>query len=71
MNLRTSVTARIVVMGIILLGLLIPLWLQRDLGYTSIWAGLATAPGDRGMCLSQGERPVEGVYGPFPAGAAL
>ena len=25
-------------------GLLIPLWLQRDLGYTSIWAGLATAP---------------------------
>jgi DHA2 family multidrug resistance protein len=24
--------------------LLIPLWLQRDLGYTSIWAGLATAP---------------------------
>ena len=25
-------------------GLLMPLWLQRDLGYTSIWAGLATAP---------------------------
>jgi DHA2 family multidrug resistance protein len=25
-------------------GLLIPLWLQRDLGYTSIWAGFATAP---------------------------
>jgi DHA2 family multidrug resistance protein len=24
--------------------LMIPLWLQRDLGYTSIWAGLATAP---------------------------
>ena len=25
-------------------GLLVPLWLQRNLGYTSIWAGLATAP---------------------------
>jgi len=25
-------------------GLLMPLWLQRDLGYTAIWAGLATAP---------------------------
>lgn len=24
--------------------LLIPLWLQRDMGYTAIWAGLATAP---------------------------
>ncbi|WP_305805798.1 DHA2 family efflux MFS transporter permease subunit [Stenotrophomonas sp. YIM B06876] len=24
--------------------LLIPLWLQRDLGYTAVWAGLATAP---------------------------
>ncbi|UZW62607.1 DHA2 family efflux MFS transporter permease subunit [Lysobacter enzymogenes] len=26
------------------IGLLVPLWLQRNLGYTSIWAGLATAP---------------------------
>ncbi|MEJ7138392.1 DHA2 family efflux MFS transporter permease subunit [Amphibiibacter pelophylacis] len=26
------------------MGLLVPLWLQRNLGYTSIWAGLATAP---------------------------
>ncbi|HHW4678261.1 MAG TPA: DHA2 family efflux MFS transporter permease subunit [Xylella sp.] len=25
-------------------GLLIPQWLQRDMGYTAIWAGLATAP---------------------------
>ena len=25
-------------------GLLVPLWLQRDLGYTPLWAGLATAP---------------------------
>lgn len=26
------------------IGLLVPLWLQETLGYTSIWAGLATAP---------------------------
>ena len=26
------------------IGLLVPLWLQRNLGYTAIWAGLATAP---------------------------
>lgn len=26
------------------ISLLVPLWLQRNLGYTSIWAGLATAP---------------------------
>ncbi|HEY0197426.1 MAG TPA: DHA2 family efflux MFS transporter permease subunit [Rhodanobacter sp.] len=26
------------------IGLLIPLWLQRNLGYTSTWAGYATAP---------------------------
>lgn len=25
-------------------GLMVPLWLQRNLGYTPIWAGLATAP---------------------------
>ena len=25
-------------------GLLVPLWLQRDLGYTPMWAGFATAP---------------------------
>jgi DHA2 family multidrug resistance protein len=25
-------------------GLLVPLWLQRNLGYTAIWAGYATAP---------------------------
>ena len=25
-------------------GLLVPLWLQRNLGYTSIWAGFASAP---------------------------
>ena len=25
-------------------GLLVPLWLQRNLGYTPIWAGFATAP---------------------------
>lgn len=26
------------------IGLLVPLWLQRNLGYTSIWAGMAAAP---------------------------
>ncbi|MDR1075904.1 MAG: DHA2 family efflux MFS transporter permease subunit [Xanthomonadaceae bacterium] len=26
------------------IGLLIPLWLNRDMGYTPLWAGLATAP---------------------------
>src|SRR5690606_28179538 len=26
------------------IGLMVPLWLQRNLGYTAIWAGLATAP---------------------------
>jgi DHA2 family multidrug resistance protein len=26
------------------IGLLMPLWLQRDMGYTALWAGLATAP---------------------------
>jgi DHA2 family multidrug resistance protein len=26
------------------IGLLVPLWLQRNLGYTAIWAGFATAP---------------------------
>ena len=26
------------------IGLLVPLWLQRNLGYTSTWAGYATAP---------------------------
>ncbi|HJR11781.1 MAG: DHA2 family efflux MFS transporter permease subunit [Xanthomonadaceae bacterium] len=26
------------------IGLLVPLWLQNTIGYTSIWAGLATAP---------------------------
>jgi DHA2 family multidrug resistance protein len=25
-------------------GILVPLWLQRNLGYTAIWAGFATAP---------------------------
>ena len=25
-------------------GILVPLWLQRNLGYTAVWAGLATAP---------------------------
>ncbi|MEO5565373.1 MAG: DHA2 family efflux MFS transporter permease subunit [Luteimonas sp.] len=25
-------------------GLLVPLWLQRNLGYSALWAGLATAP---------------------------
>ena len=25
-------------------GILVPLWLQRNLGYTAIWAGMATAP---------------------------
>ena len=25
-------------------GLLVPLWLQRNLGYTAIWAGIASAP---------------------------
>ncbi|MBW8823611.1 MAG: DHA2 family efflux MFS transporter permease subunit [Xanthomonadales bacterium] len=25
-------------------GILVPLWLQRNMGYTAIWAGLATAP---------------------------
>ncbi|WP_340650104.1 DHA2 family efflux MFS transporter permease subunit [Pseudoxanthomonas winnipegensis] len=26
------------------IGLLVPLWLQRNLGYTALWAGLASAP---------------------------
>ncbi|RXR08320.1 DHA2 family efflux MFS transporter permease subunit [Pseudoxanthomonas composti] len=26
------------------IGLLVPLWLQRNMGYTAIWAGFATAP---------------------------
>lgn len=26
------------------IALLLPLWMQKDLGYTAIWAGLATAP---------------------------
>ena len=26
------------------IGLIVPLWLQRNLGYTAIWAGFATAP---------------------------
>ncbi len=26
------------------IGLMVPLWLQRNLGYTAIWAGFATAP---------------------------
>src|SRR5690606_22167195 len=26
------------------IGLMVPLWLQRNMGYTAIWAGFATAP---------------------------
>ncbi len=44
-NFRVGTVALIVAYAAFFsVGLLIPLWLQRDLGYTSIWAGLATAP---------------------------
>jgi DHA2 family multidrug resistance protein len=44
-NFRVGTIALIVAYAAFFsVGLLIPLWLQRDLGYTSIWAGLATAP---------------------------
>ena len=44
-NFRVGTLALIVAYAAFFsVGLLIPLWLQRDLGYTSIWAGFATAP---------------------------
>ncbi|MBS0457515.1 MAG: DHA2 family efflux MFS transporter permease subunit [Proteobacteria bacterium] len=44
-NFRVGTIALIVAYAAFFsVGLLMPLWLQRDLGYTSIWAGLATAP---------------------------
>ncbi|MBS0212518.1 MAG: DHA2 family efflux MFS transporter permease subunit [Proteobacteria bacterium] len=44
-NFRVGTLALIVAYAAFFsIGLLMPLWLQRDLGYTSIWAGLATAP---------------------------
>jgi DHA2 family multidrug resistance protein len=42
-------------------GLLVPLWLQRNLGYTPIWAGFASAPiGILPVLLT----PLVGKYGP-------
>ncbi len=44
-NFRVGTLALIVAYAAFFsVGLLMPLWLQRDLGYTPIWAGLATAP---------------------------
>ncbi|WP_045761898.1 DHA2 family efflux MFS transporter permease subunit [Xanthomonas albilineans] len=44
-NFRSGTMALIVAYaGFFAVSLLIPQWLQRDMGYTAIWAGLATAP---------------------------
>ena len=44
-NFRAGTLAMVVAYAAFFsVALLIPLWLQRDLGYTAIWAGLATAP---------------------------
>ncbi len=44
-NFRNGTIALVVAYaGFFSIGLLVPLWLQRTLGYTSIWAGMASAP---------------------------
>ncbi|KLB24711.1 multidrug resistance protein B, partial [Xanthomonas hortorum pv. gardneri] len=44
-NFRAGTLAMVVAYAAFFsVSLLIPQWLQRDLGYTAIWAGLATAP---------------------------
>ena len=44
-NFRSGTIAMMVAYGAFFsVGILVPLWLQRNLGYTAIWAGLATAP---------------------------
>ncbi|HEY2346517.1 MAG TPA: DHA2 family efflux MFS transporter permease subunit [Xanthomonadaceae bacterium] len=44
-NFRVGTIALIVAYAAFFsVGLLMPIWLQTDLGYTPIWAGLATAP---------------------------
>ncbi|HHW4680245.1 MAG TPA: DHA2 family efflux MFS transporter permease subunit [Xylella taiwanensis] len=44
-NFRVGTLVMVVVFAAFFsVALLIPQWLQRDMGYTAIWAGLATAP---------------------------
>lgn len=44
-NFRAGTIAMVVAFSAFFsIGLLVPQWLQRDLGYTALWAGLATAP---------------------------
>jgi len=44
-NFRAGTLAMVVAYAAFFsVALLIPQWLQRDMGYTAIWAGLATAP---------------------------
>ncbi|WP_066094823.1 DHA2 family efflux MFS transporter permease subunit [Xanthomonas massiliensis] len=44
-NFRAGTLAMVVAYAAFFsVGLLVPQWLQRDLGYTALWAGLATAP---------------------------
>ncbi|WP_374555761.1 DHA2 family efflux MFS transporter permease subunit [Thermomonas sp.] len=44
-NFRSGTIAMTVAYGAFFsVGILVPLWLQRNLGYTAIWAGFATAP---------------------------
>ena len=44
-NFRSGTIAMMVAYGAFFsVGILVPLWLQRNLGYTAIWAGFATAP---------------------------
>lgn len=44
-NFATGTLAMVLAYGAFFsVGILVPLWLQFDLGYTAIWAGFATAP---------------------------
>jgi DHA2 family multidrug resistance protein len=44
-NFAAGTAAMVVAYGAFFsVGILVPLWLQRNLGYTAIWAGFATAP---------------------------
>lgn len=44
-NFRSGTIAMTVAYGAFFsVGILVPLWLQRNLGYTAVWAGFATAP---------------------------
>ncbi|MCC7097542.1 MAG: DHA2 family efflux MFS transporter permease subunit [Thermomonas sp.] len=44
-NFATGTLAMVLAYGAFFsVGILVPLWLQYDLGYTAIWAGFATAP---------------------------